>query len=128
MNNSLVLLISTVVFALVYANPGKEIDHMDGGAMNMTDMDPSNMTGGPMNGHSAEKSSEEKKSPRSSRGVGEDLKNAGKDAMNTMENAGKNAWDKAGELGKSGINTVQSAGSAVKNGAKDLAGKVDKAL
>ncbi|CCD67069.1 CsbD family protein [Caenorhabditis elegans] len=38
----------------------------------------------------------------------------------TVENAGKSAWDTAGDVGKSVIDTVENAGAAVKNGASDL--------
>lgn len=68
----------------------------------MTDMDPhGNMTGGPME-HRPEMGSGEKKPSRKRRDASEDIKNAGRNAIGTVDSAGNAAVDKAGELVKGG--------------------------
>uniref|UniRef100_A0A1I7UWV1 RxLR effector protein n=1 Tax=Caenorhabditis tropicalis TaxID=1561998 RepID=A0A1I7UWV1_9PELO len=95
--NSLFFLASITVFAIAYGFPGHGEEEMEeGGPMNMTaEEPPMNMTGN-NNGES----SEEK--PRERRGVSDDLKKAGSDAVSEAEAAGHDAMTKVGQWKDSG--------------------------
>ncbi|CCD72103.1 putative secreted effector [Caenorhabditis elegans] len=88
------LLFTIAILAVVWGYPGQQADHVEDLTKNRNE-------------------------PRARRDLGTETVRADGSAAYNAENAGGKAWEPAIQIGQPGVNAVENAGTAVRNGAEN---------